>query len=199
MITQTFATQEAWEEARLCKITGSKLKDVITKRGSGKKIGFYQLIADRLALPADGEYPMDRGTRLESEAIEMFSKETGKEVNTDLVMWLRDDNENIAISPDGFIGETEAVEVKCLGSARHIEALMTGAIPKDYEDQVIQYFVVNDKLQILYFVFYDPRLVTKQFFYLAVERDQAKVDQYLEIERSILEEVEAAAASLMDF
>jgi hypothetical protein len=50
---------------------------------------------------------MDRGKRLEDEAIERFAKETGKKVNTDLVLWMRDDDENIAVSPDGSIGKTK--------------------------------------------------------------------------------------------
>ena len=40
---------------------------------------------------------MDRGKRLEDYAVERFVKETGKKVNTDLVLWVRDDDENIAI------------------------------------------------------------------------------------------------------
>ena len=52
--------------AREGKITGSRLKDIIVKRGTGKKIGFYSLIAEKLGIPAEeGETPMERGSRLE--------------------------------------------------------------------------------------------------------------------------------------
>ena len=73
---QKFQDKEEWLNARAGKITGSKLKDLIVKRGTGEKKGFYQLIADRVAIAPDGENPMDRGTRLEEEAIERFVKET---------------------------------------------------------------------------------------------------------------------------
>lgn len=202
MLTKYFDSREAWEEARLGRITGSKLKDLITKRGDGKKKGYYQLIADRLAIPQDGENVMDRGHRLEVEAIEEFTKATGKEVETSLVMWMRDDNDNIAISPDGFIGDKEAAEVKCLNSASHIEALLTNSVPKEYEDQVIQYFVVNDKLEKLYFIFYDPRLIIKQkFFYLEITREsvQTKVEEYIKLEHDLLAEVAAIVESLSEF
>lgn len=202
MIVRTFEDRTAWEQARLGKITGSKLKDLIVKKGTGKKIGFYQLIADRLALPADEEKPMDRGTRLQEEALDKFNEETGlAAVSGDLTLWVRDDNENIALSPDGVIGETEAVEIKCLNSARHIEALITKNIPADYIDQVIQYFIVNEKLETLYFVFYDPRLLTKQFFFIPVSRSmyQDKIEEYLMLENAMLEEVDQLVAQLSNF
>ena len=120
-----FSNETSWLDARRGRITGTRLKDLINKRGGAPKIGYYELIAERIALPASQENAMDRGHRLEVDGIERFEKETGKKVNKELVMICRDDNENIAYSPDGFIGKTEDVEVKCLSSARHIEAWMT--------------------------------------------------------------------------
>ena len=169
--------KENWLEYRIGKITGSKLKDLIVKRGTGEKIGFYSLIAERLAQPADEENPMERGTRLEDEAIQMFKDKTGLEVDTSLVIWQRDDNANIAISPDGFIDDENAVEVKCLSSAKHIEAYLTKKIPDEYEYQVLQYFIVNDNLQKLYFVMYDPRMPEHlQLHYFEVERETLQDD-----------------------
>lgn len=191
MKTLTYEDRESWLAGRLGKITGSRLKDIVVKRGTGQKIGYYELIAERLALPPDGENPMDRGTRLEEEAIARFVEETKKKVDTSLVIWTRDDNESIAVSPDGIIGKTEAVEAKCLGSASHIKAYLTQAVPDEHEYQVRQYFIVNDKLQTLYMVFYDPRLSVKEFFYLTIKRKdlQEEIDQLLEYEKNILQEV----------
>lgn len=191
MKTTTYETKEEWLAARRGKITGSRLKDIVVKRGTGKKIGFYELIAERLGIPADDESSMDRGTRLESEAIEAFQQLTGKKVDTSLVIWTRDDDDSIAISPDGFIKNTEAVEAKCLSSARHIEALLTHKIPDEYEFQKLQYFIVNDKLKTLYFCFFDPRLLAKPFFTIEIKRAdvQAEVDEYLEYQRKTLAEV----------
>lgn len=198
MKTQKFETREEWLAARRGKITGSRLKDIIVKRGTGKKLGFYELIAERLGIPADDESSMDRGNRLEPEAMEVFVKETKKKVDTSLVIWMRDDNDNIAISPDGFIGKTEAVEVKCLSSARHIEALLTKEIPDEYEFQKLQYFIVNEKLKVLHFAFYDPRLLAKPFFTIEVKREdvQAEVDEYLDYQKRTLEEVDAIVNEL---
>jgi predicted phage-related endonuclease len=202
MKTLKFETRDEWLFGRIGKITGTRLKDIVVKRGTGKKIGYYELIAERLGVPPDGENPMERGARLEAEAIERFIVETGKNVDTSLVIWTRDDNENIAISPDGIVSEEEAVEVKCLSSARHIEALLTNSIPDEYEYQVLQYFIVNENLKTLNVVCYDPRFVAlyastgskKQldFFVIEVKRESLteQITEYLEYERKTLAEVE---------
>jgi hypothetical protein len=183
-----YETEAEWLAGRIGKVTGSKLKDIVVKRGTGKKIGSYQLIADKLGIPADDERPMDRGHRLEKEAVAMFAKESGKQVDDDsLQMWTREDNPNIAYSPDAVVSPIETLEIKCLGSARHIEALITNEIPAEYEFQKLQSFIVNDKQETLYFAFYDPRLLSKPFFYFTIHREDiaeeiAKYKEYQENE-----------------
>jgi len=201
MKIQHFDNEAEWLAARLGKITGSRLKDIIVKRGTGKKIGYYELIAERIGLPADGENPMDRGHRLEEEAIERFEKMTDKKVDCSLVLWVSDNNENIALSPDGVIGEIEAVEVKCLSSARHIEAYLTGEIPEEYRYQGLQYFIVNEKLEKLHFCFYDPRLKVKDFFIIEMLRSNLTDEiNTLEIyQKDTLKEVEEIVENLINF
>lgn len=191
MKTLKFENKDEWLVARRCKITGSRLKDIIVKRGTEPKIGFYKLIAERLANAPDTEDAMARGTRLEPEAMERFVKETKKKVDTSLVIWAREDDESIAISPDGFVGDTEAVEAKCLSSADHIKAWLTQKIPDDYEYQKLQYFIVNDKLQKLYFVFYDPRIPCKDYFVIEVKREDVEMEiQFcLDYQKKVLVEV----------
>lgn len=199
MKTLKFDDRDEWLEARKTRITGSRLKDIVVLRGNEKKIGYWELLAERLSI-ADGqsEDPMQRGTDLESEAIEIFEEIEGKEVNTDLVIWTREDNESIALSPDGYIGETEAVEVKCLASARHLEAYFTKKVPKDYWFQVLQYFIVNDKLEQLHFVMYDPRIPQKPYFKITIDRDTVKddVETYLEYQKQVLEEIKSLELEL---
>ena len=187
----SFETEEEWMEARKGKITGSTLGDVITLRGNGKKVGYWQLLADRLSIAPDEENPLDRGHRLEEEAMARFEKETGKEVDASLLMWVRDDNESIAISPDGIIGEYECVEIKCLKSAKHLEAYFTQKIPDEYYYQVLQYFIVNDSLETLYFVMYDPRVLVKDYFVLTMTRAELgeEITKFLEYQRVTIEEI----------
>ena len=195
MKTLKFNDRESWLQARIGKITGSRLNDIVMKRGGGYKKGFYELIAERVAIPDESGIPtnpMDRGSFLEPKALEIFAEKTGKKVDGSLIMWVRDDNDNIAVSPDGIIGKTEAVECKCLSSASHIEAHLKQAIPDEYEFQVLQYFICNDKLKTLYFVFYDPRVLAMPFFYFEVNRKdkEEQIAEYLDYENKLILEVE---------
>lgn len=199
MRIKTFADEAEWMLARRGKITGTRAGELLKKNGE-KKIGFYELIAERIATAPDGENPMERGRRLEEEAIIRFRVETGLEVNSDLVMWERDDAVDIAVSPDGSIDEESAVEVKCLSSARHLEAYLTQTIPSEYIAQTRQYFVTNDKLQTLHVIFYDPRIACKDYFTLTVKREDIATDiiQILKEERMTLIEVETIIEMLLE-
>ncbi len=200
MKTITFETEEDWMEARKGKITGSTLKDLISLKGATKK-GFYKLIAERVAVPGDGEIAMERGLRLEEEAGKRFSMDTGKKVEKKLVLWVSDDNENMAVSPDFVIGKNEALETKCLDSANHLEVWLTQKVPGEYEFQKLQYFIVNPKLKTLYFGFYDPRVPSKDFFYLTFKREDlaADIELYRDEQLKILKEVERITLELSQF
>jgi putative phage-type endonuclease len=171
-----FENQEDWLEFRKAKITGTKLKDIVTKRGSGIKIGVYQLIADRLAVE-DNEDPMERGHRLETEAIEHLSNITKKEFITDLVIMSREDNPNMAWSPDGYTKDLKfAAEVKCLRSAIHLQTIIENKIPDEYKEQSIQPFIVCDELETLYFTFYDPRIISRPLHIIEIKREDIEKD-----------------------
>lgn len=192
-----------WLDARKGKITGSKLKDIVVKRGNAKKIGFYQLIADKLAIDETVIDPRERGHSLEHEAIEAFEELTDRTVDKDIGLCVSDLSDSIALSPDGLIKDddgkyTEAVEVKCLGSARHIEAILTDSVPSEYEMQALQYFIVIDELEVLYFVFYDPRVIAKPLHIVQVTREEVEeqVDIYRDYQLTTIKEVDMALEKL---
>jgi putative phage-type endonuclease len=191
---------DEWLLARKGKITGSKLKNIVVEKGTNEKIGFWQLLADSLSIEdeSESENPRERGHEFEPNAIQEFEKITGKKVKT-TGMWISDENENIACSPDGVIGKTEAVEVKCLSASRHLEAYFTQKIPSEYKYQVLQYFIVNEKLEKLYFCFYDPRIVSKPFFFIEVERDEEDVEYYKNYQLGKLAKIEEYKNQLMAF
>lgn len=203
-----FESREQWLFARQGKITGTRLQSIVVKRGTGEKKGFYELIAERLAVTEEefegyiaNETPMDRGTRLQKYALGRLETALGQKIDDKLVLWSREDNESIAISPDGTIGEEAAAETKCLSSASHIEAYLTGKVPDEYEFQKIQYFIVNEKLKTLYFCFYDPRIPCKDFFYFIIKREevQEEIDLYLKYQLDKLAKVDEIVAQLTGF
>jgi len=195
-----------WFEARKTLITGTKNKDLIVKRGTGKKKGFYQLIADRLAkpkvvnefLPAgyeEREDPRTRGHRLEEHGAGSFG-ELIPSLTLDLTptLCISDENPQLGYSPDGLIREAGKVvgtlEVKCLDGANHIEALITQDY-SDYEWQIVQGFIVNPDQKYAYLVFYNPDLTHKHLHYIMIMREdlQEKITQMQEIHELTLTEV----------
>ena len=183
-----------WLDYRKGKITGSKLKDIVVKRGTQKKIGFYQLIADKIAVDPSEESPMDRGHKLEDEAITKFQEKYGVEV--DQVGFCQSEEiPEIGISPDGLVKHNdiydEAVEVKCLSSAKHLKAYFEQEIPKEYIEQAMQYFIVIQKLKILHFAFYDPRVTCKDFFTIQLKREdyEEEIENLKEYQEVTLSEI----------
>lgn len=163
----------------------------------------YEVIADRLSVE-DGmeESAMDRGVRLEQEAIEAFEKETGKIV--DRVGFAEsDENEMMGFSPDGLIANdgtyNEAVEAKCLSSAKYVKAWIENEVPEEFEGQIVQAFIVNEDLETLYFVLYDPRVTTHPLHIIPINRKDlgTRVAEYKEIELKFISEVNAKIEELI--
>jgi len=185
---------DEWLEIRKGKVTGSKLYDVLTFRGDGKKIGFYQLIADKLSITDESEDGNDRGHALESEAIDAVAEKLGKKIER-VGFCVHDKYPEIGLSPDGLIKNkgkyTEGVEVKCLSGAKHIEAWHTQKLSTEFHLQAVQYFIVNDDLETLYFAFYDPRLPSIALHYLTLTRAELADDiaKYLEAQLATIAEV----------
>jgi len=185
---------DQWFDDRLGKITGSKLKDIVVKRGTERKLGFYELIAEKLATKEDYQDAMERGHELEPVAIELFSTKTGKQVES-VGLCISDFNDDIALSPDGLImidGKyKEAVEIKCLNSAKHLQAYFEQKVPKEYEEQTMQYFIVNEDLETLFVTFYDPRISVIPIHWIELKRGdlKEKIKFYREYQEQTLAEV----------
>lgn len=194
---EEFKTEEEWLLNRLGRITGTKAGGLFSKRDKKPLKGYYEIIAERVAVPHDGENVMFRGKRLEDDAVERFNQETGKKAKRKLTIVSRADEPDICYSPDALINKSEDVEVKCLNSAAHIEALLTKQVPSEYEMQLVQGFIVNDSLKKRYLVFYDPRM-PRDFFYLTIERKDMleKIEEYLALERQALIDIKRIESEL---
>ena len=171
----------------------------------------YKLIAQRIAkpinpndytLPEGANYSaMLRGQILEEEARDLISEKLGKQIIPGRV-WQSDVNEYMICSPDGeFEDETEAVEIKCLDSWKVVKAYYEKHPPSEYKPQILQYFVVNDKLKKLYFciysdVFSNPDLGL-QIFELNREDYKEEIEIVKRVENATLELVEKEVQKLM--
>lgn len=193
-----------WHHIRKGKITGTTLKAVMGTP-KAREDALYEIIAERLTLgvETDGEYEnaMDRGLRLEPDAISAFELETGKKVER--VGFVQDDsNPQIANSPDGYVlgtGDSEAIEVKCLGAKNHVKMWLKNEVPEEYKWQVIQYFVVNPKLQKLHFVGYNPDIPVHPVHIIEVGRDENAegIEKARVAQDKFLAEVEEALSKII--
>ena len=174
---------------------------------------FYRIIAERVARPItpndyvdrlNGEpfSMMARGHILEPEALAMFSEKTGKKLDKESVVWISDDDDNIYISPDGTITKRgkckEAVEVKCLGSDAVVEAYLAGKPPKEYDAQIIKYFVVNQDLETLHFVIYTDVIpgLEMQIFDIQRKDVEPKIEEAREFEKAVMKLIDEAAEKI---
>lgn len=165
---------------------------------------FYEVLADRLSVDdVEDESAMDRGIRLESEAVEAFEQATGKIV--DIIGFIEsDDSEFMGCSPDGLIANNgiynEAIEVKCLSSANHVRAWIENAPPKEHYAQIVQMFIVNEALETLYFVLYDPRVTVHPLHIIPVTREfvKADIEDYKKQELEFIDSINQKISELIE-
>lgn len=205
-----------WHETRRCKITGTKLDDVM-----GTAYVRLCLIAELIAEEATEQSKalvtsaeMERGKAEEIFAIKEFETRNGKVVDQ-LGVCVSDDFDWVALSPDGFIKDaegkyTEAVEVKSPDSKTAIlyrlanmipveESGLTKAktpwlgVPADYKWQIVQYFLVNADLLKLYFLVYDARFIDQKekLYIVEVERANELVQDAVKEAKEALERFRA--------
>lgn len=190
---------DEWHHIRKGKITGTTLK-AIMGTPKARQEAIYEKIAERLTVGVVDEFEnaMERGNRLEPDAIASFELETGKQVER-IGFCEDDDNAMICNSPDGLIGETEAIEAKCMGGKNHVKMWLTNKVPDEYEWQVVQYFIVNEKLEKLYFVGFSPDIPVHPLHIIEVKREEITVDiaNAKKSQEAFLQEVDAILSTII--
>lgn len=204
-IYQTEDQSQEWLDARRGKVMGSKVKGVRRQSRDPEKRyqTFWEVLAEKLAIAADGEPPIDRGHRLEPEALQAASKILGIPFDNDAGMWISDLDDDIGVTPDGaepVEGDalpTYAAEVKCLSSASHLRFIVEDrrarkkptyrpidSVPNEekhfFRDQVLQYFVVNEKLETMYFILHDDRIILDHLVTWVITIQRSEVEHLIE-------------------
>lgn len=196
--------REAFLDFRRGRISGTKSKRMKTlTRGKDRTpAGFYEVMAEKLAIAKDGEEERERGQRLEQEASELTAKKLGLNLDTDPGVWVSDDDEDIMVSPDAAEKSDKpvfAVEAKCLDSANHLRGMVQDIRAKkssdynvleslqigrsDFRWQVVQYFVVNEHLRTVYFTLYDDRFAHDKLMHYVIEVKRSDVAAYAEFQK----------------
>lgn len=191
--------RQQWLDERRGVIMSTKAKGVQPlKHGNGTPQGIFELLAENVAIAKDGEPEKDRGLRLENEGLKLTAKKYKLNLNLDPGMWLSDDGK-LGVSPDAAEDNkkpTYAAENKSLDSKNHLQAIINdwtarklpnynplGSLrisKEDYTAQVIQYFIIDPDLQILYFGLYDDRIALENVMHYVIVIKREHVAEYID-------------------
>lgn len=172
---------EAWFQIRAGKVTASRIADMLAKTktgwGASRKNYAAQLVAERLTGTVEPSYcnpAMQHGIDTEPAAREAYCQHvlcTVEEIGFV-------DHPSITMagaSPDGLIGDDGLCEIKCPGTATHIETLLGGSIPEKYRLQMLFQMACTGRAWCD-FISYDPRLPeTMRLYVQRLPRDDKEI------------------------
>lgn len=164
-----------WHQIRKGKITGTTLKSIMGTP-KARQDAIYELVAESLMIGEESEEyenAMDRGLRLQSDALSSFELEKNLKVQ-EYGYFEHDTQPRIGYSPDGEISDEEDIEIKCPLGKNYVKMWLTNLIPEEYFWQVVQAFIVNPKLQKRYFVGYHPNIERHPLHIIEVTRETLK-------------------------
>lgn len=171
-----------WLAARAGKVTASKVSDVLAKIKTGEAAARRdykaQLVAEILCgTPQESGFinaEMQWGT--EQEPFGRSAYEVAREVMVDQVgLVLHPRIERAAASPDGLVGTEGLVEVKAPKTATHLQYVLGGVVPAQYQPQMLWQMACTETAWCD-FVSFDPRLPANlQLFVARFPRDDKRI------------------------
>jgi len=169
---------DAWHQARLGKVTASRIADIIatTKSGYSASRANYeaQLICEILTgKPAESftNAAMAWGTETEPLARAQYELKTGNMVNQ-IGFVVHPKIEQAGASPDGLVDNDGLIEIKCPNTSTHLDTLLSQKVQSKYITQMTWQMLCTGR-KWCDFVSYDPRLPDNlQLFIQRIELDE---------------------------
>ena len=170
-----------WFNARLGKVTASRVADVIAKTKTGYSTSrenyMAQLVCERMTSTQGESYnnaAMQWGT--DQEPLARAAYEAAKDVLVDEVGFITHPTIIAAgASPDGLVGDDGLIEIKCPNTATHIDTLLSNKVPSKYNTQM-QWQMACTGRKWCDFVSFDPRMPEGlQIFIQRVDFDEQYV------------------------
>lgn len=183
MIEMLDQGSDAWFEARIGRITASRIKDVMakTKTGYATSRSNYaaELMLERVTGQRASSYTnasMQWGTDTEPLARLAFSDAMGVDVQE--VGFIQHPTiENSGASPDGLIGGNAILEIKCPNTATHCQWAMMGEVPPEHRLQMMWQLACTDR-SVGYFCSFDHRMPEgSELFVRRIARDDLLIKQ----------------------
>lgn len=169
---------DAWYQARIGKVTASRISKLNAKPAKGKALNALELelLTERITGQAVDNFTspaMQWGIDTEPLARQAYELQyfcTVMEIG--LI-----DHPTIAMSgasPDGLVGDDGLIEIKCPNTATHISTLVSDEVPYEYIHQM-QWQMACTGRKWCDFVSFDPRLTDKPLFIKRVYRDDKQI------------------------
>ena len=195
---------DEWFEARLGKVTASKIADVMSTLKTGKeaitrKNYRIQLVSERLTNKKADSFINDAmriGIEREEDArtTYMFKHNDVEEVGFV-------DHPTIPMSgasPDGLVGDEGLIEIKCPLTTTHTDTLISGKAPSKYIPQM-QWQMACTGRKWCDFVSYNPDFPENlQLFVVRVERDDTLIEELEDGVKEFLSEVDETVTKLKE-
>lgn len=189
-----------WLEARLGKVTASKIADVMAGgRGVTRENYLNDLITETLIGPQENytNSYMEWGIEHEPKARLMYQLLTGETVEE--VGFIDHPSIKLAgASPDGLVGDDGLVEIKCPASKTHNQFLLDQKIPKKYDLQMLWQMECTER-KWCDFVSYDPRFPDP--LKMVIKRVRFDEEKAVQVREKVLEfigELESKLAQIQN-
>jgi putative phage-type endonuclease len=197
-------TQE-WFDARLGKVTASRVADVIAKTKTGVSTSrqnyLTQLVTERLTgKKADSGFmsqAIQDGIDREETARTLYELKYGEVKEVGFI-----EHPTIAMSgasPDGMIAEGEGIlEIKCPIETTHTTTLMTDKVPSKYIPQ-IQWQMAVTGASFAHFVSYNPNFPDNMVLFVKqLDRDDEYIKMLVDEILTFLKEVDNTIIKLKE-
>ena len=176
-----------WLAARAGRVTASMISAVLMKpETAGFRDYQAQLVAEILTgKPQGSDYTnvyMQFGTETEPLARSAYEAETGFSVD-EVGLCIHPSIDRAGASPDGLVGNSGLVEIKCPKPATHLAYLIAGVVPSGYKNQMMWQMACTGR-DWCDFVSFRPDLPEHlQLFIVRFKRDSEKI---LELETAVI-------------
>jgi len=174
---------EEWFSARLGKVTASIVADIMATTKSGpaasRTNALARVVCERLTGQRQDEYTngaMQWGIDNEPAARDSYSALTGELID-EVGFVLHPSISDFGCSPDGLVGESGLVEIKCPMTATHIQYLTERKVPGKYQLQMLAQMACTGR-GWCDFVSFDPRMPERlQLVVIRFERDNNRISE----------------------
>jgi putative phage-type endonuclease len=176
-----------WLAERAGKVTASMVSAVLAKpETAGYRDYQAQLVAEILTgKPQGSDYinaAMAFGTEMEPLARSAYEAETGFSVD-EVGFCQHPTIERAGASPDGLVGNSGLVEIKCPKVATHLAYLIAGVVPAGYKNQMMWQMACSGR-DWCDFASFRPDLPEHlQLFIIRYKRDPARI---IELETAVI-------------